>query len=167
MAVTAAEMPESPKSEDGRPVAGEPAAAADPDSTIGPEDVPILFFDGVCGLCNRTVDFVLRNDRRGRLRFAPLQGEAAARLLPARDRCELESVVFWRRGRVRRHSSAVVSMLWEMGGRWRLAAALLWCVPRPLRNLGYRWIAGRRYRWFGRRETCRLPRPEERERLLP
>ncbi len=129
-------------------------------------DAPILFFDGVCGLCNHSVDFVLRHDRRGTIRFAPLQGQTAARLLPESDTRNLNSVVFQVRGQARRQSTAIASLLSEMGGVWSLLGLLLWLVPSPLRNLGYRIVARFRYRMFGQKETCRIPKPEERARFL-
>jgi len=126
----------------------------------------IVFFDGVCGLCNSSVDFVLRHDRRGRMRFAPLQGETAARLLPAADRENLGSLVLWEDGQAWRRSTAVVHILWKLGGIWTVPAAVLWLIPSPLRNAGYRVVAKLRYRLFGKKETCRLPSPEERGRFL-
>jgi predicted DCC family thiol-disulfide oxidoreductase YuxK len=127
---------------------------------------PIVFFDGVCGLCNSSVDFVLRHDRQGRMRFAPLQGETAARLLPAEDRDNLGSLVLWEDGRAYRRSTAVVRILSKLGGGWTVLAAGMWLIPAPLRNAGYRIVAKLRYRLFGKKETCRLPSPEERSRFL-
>ena len=129
-------------------------------------EAPILFFDGVCGLCNHSVDFVLRNDRRGTIRFAPLQGQTASKLLPEADLRNLNSVVFQVRGQAFRQSTAIVGLLREMGGVWSLLGLLLWLVPSPLRNLGYRIVARFRYRMFGQKETCRMPKPEERARFL-
>lgn len=137
--------------------------AGEPDTTTA---TPIVFFDGVCGLCNSSVDFVLRRDKAGRIRFAPLQGETAAKLLPSADREGLDSLVFWDNGRLYRRSSAIVRILWRLGPLWRFLGSLLWVVPVPLRNVGYRLVAKRRYRMFGKKETCRLPTPEERDRLL-
>jgi predicted DCC family thiol-disulfide oxidoreductase YuxK len=127
---------------------------------------PVVFFDGVCGLCNSSVDFVLRHDRMGRLKFAPLQGATAVRLLPAEDRENLDSLVLWDDGRMFRRSSAVVRILWRLGPSWRALGGVLWLIPLPLRNAAYRLVAALRYRLFGKKETCRLPSPEERSRFL-
>lgn len=128
----------------------------------------IVFFDGVCSLCNATVDFLLRHDRDGRLRFASLQGETAARLLPTAVRRELRTLVLLTEtGEQYIRSAAAVRILWRLGGGWRLAAAALWLIPRPLRDLGYRLVAALRYRLFGRRETCRVPTEADAARLLP
>lgn len=128
---------------------------------------PIVFFDGVCGLCNRTVDLLLKRDTRGVLRFAPLQGDTAQKLLTADDVESLSSLVFWDGANLYRRSAGTVRIFWRLGGLWKVLAALLWLVPLPIRNAGYRVIAAYRYRWFGKRETCRMPTPEERERFLP
>jgi predicted DCC family thiol-disulfide oxidoreductase YuxK len=127
---------------------------------------PVAFFDGVCNLCNGSVDFLLRHDRRGLLRFAPLQGAAFAAV--ARDHPELagtDSFVLQEGGRVHVRSSAALRAAMAMGGPWRLCGVLL-LVPRPLRDGVYDFVARRRYRWFGRRESCRLPTPELRARFL-
>jgi len=134
-----------------------------------PHEGPVLFFDGVCNLCNASVDRLMRIDRRRRLRFASLQGPTAQRLLAgtavAHGAEEPDSLVLLDQGRVFVRSTAALRALVRVGGGWRLAAALL-LVPRPLRDAVYRWVARHRYRWFGRRETCRLPTPDEAERLL-
>lgn len=127
---------------------------------------PVIFYDGVCGLCNRFVDFVISRDTQARFRFAPLQGATAAAMLPARDTENIRSVVVVHRGQVLRHSSAIVKVFREMGGLWAVLGCLLWLIPRPLRNFGYRIVASQRYRLFGQKETCRLPTPDERTRFL-
>lgn len=130
-------------------------------------DHPVLFFDGLCGLCNSSVDFVMRRDRKDVFRYAPLQGETAARLLAASDRENLDSVVLQMPEGTYRKTSAVVRILWKLPGIWPFMGTLLWLIPRPIRNLGYRIVAANRYRVFGKKETCRLPTPEEVGRLLP
>lgn len=134
-------------------------------TAMGDAECPVLFFDGVCGLCNRTVDFVLKHDRRGALRFAPLQGLTASARLAAPDRERLDSVVLQRQGATFKKSSAIVRLLWEMGGVWGVLGSVLWLIPKPLRDLGYVLVAKNRYRLFGQKETCRMPKPEERARL--
>jgi predicted DCC family thiol-disulfide oxidoreductase YuxK len=134
---------------------------------------PILFFDGVCGLCNGFVDFLMARDRRGAFRFATLQGETAARLLAGTGGGSSEgpgermrSVVLWQDGRAYRRSEAVIRLFTGLGGIWKLAAAGR-LLPAGFRDLLYDFIARNRYRWFGKRETCRMPKPEERARFLP
>lgn len=128
---------------------------------------PIVFFDGVCGLCNASVDRLLRWDRRGVLRFAPLQGETAAKLLgPLPPDPTTWSMRLAEGDRISDQSDAALRILGILGG-WGTLAQVFWLVPRFLRNFVYRAVAVRRYRWFGKQETCRLPKPGERARFLP
>ena len=128
---------------------------------------PIIFFDGVCGMCNRFVDIVLDADEEGIFRFAPLQGETARRLLPPlpNDPREWSMLYLDERG-LHRESDASLEVYRRLGGRY---AVLSWFrfVPGFLRAPFHRWVARNRYRWFGRRAECRVPAPEERERFLP
>jgi predicted DCC family thiol-disulfide oxidoreductase YuxK len=132
----------------------------------------LLLYDGVCGLCDRTVQFLLARDARGHLAFAPLQGPTAA---AARVRLgfpsELSTVVLVTNPgtpneRAYLRSDAVLRALEGLGGTWRLAAVLR-VVPRALRDPLYELVARHRYRWFGRLGSCRLPSPEQAERFLP
>lgn len=126
----------------------------------------IVFFDGICHLCNAFVDFLVRHDHHHRLHFAPLQGQTAALRLPFPHREELGSVVIWHQGEILTKSQAVLMIFRILGGRWRLFAQIAAICPRWLRDLIYDWIAKNRYRWFGMRETCRLPSPMEKSRIL-
>ena len=128
---------------------------------------PILFFDGVCGLCNRFVDLILKADSRDRFRYAPLQGKTAQGMPGLRDQVEdPQSFVYLEEDRLYEQSNAVLLALRRLGGAWRLIA-VLYVFPRPLRDFVYRIVARNRYRWFGKRDACRLPTPEEQDRFLP
>lgn len=127
----------------------------------------LVYFDGLCGLCDRFVRFVVARDRRGRYRFAPLQGTTARSRLPSHLNPEAsQTVILEDAGRFRVRSDAALRVVAGLGGAWR-AAALLLVIPRPLRDAVYDWIARHRFRWFGRRQECRVPGPDERERFLP
>ena len=125
----------------------------------------IVFFDGVCGLCNFTVDFLMKIDRKHSLRFAPLQGRIASALLPASQRLDLDTVVLALSGKTYDRSTAVLRTLIEAGGPWKIAGIFL-LIPKFIRDTVYRGVASKRYSWFGKRETCRLPTSEERGRIL-
>jgi len=131
------------------------------------DDKSIIFFDGVCGLCNRFVDSLLKRDTQNMFLFAPLQGETAHRLLSKSDTETLGSIVFWEQGRTFRRSTAVVRVFQKLGGVWACLGWGLWLVPKPLRDLGYKLVAANRYRLCGKKETCRLPTSQERSRFLP
>lgn len=133
---------------------------------------PILLYDGVCGLCNRTVGFILRHDARGRFRFAPLQGALAKEILARHDRDpeDLDTVyLVTDPGGPGEHlyarSRAILSVLEDLGWPWK-AALILRPIPSPILDLGYRLVARVRYRWFGRSETCVIPAVEHRGRFL-
>lgn len=126
----------------------------------------IVFFDGICGFCNHTVNFLMARDQARNLRFAPLQGETAARYLPEPFRQQLDTLVFWFRGRNYVRSAAIVRILWNLKGVWPVIAILLWLIPLPIRDLGYCGMSRVRYRLFGKMDACRLPRPEERGLIL-
>ena len=128
---------------------------------------PVVFFDGVCGLCNGFVDFTLARDQVGRFRFAALQGETfrGADLGETRP-AELTSIVLWENHHAYIKSDAVLKILEGLGGGWALLT-LLRLVPASGRDFVYDLVAENRYRWFGRRDTCRLPSPEEQRRFLP
>lgn len=126
----------------------------------------ILFFDGVCGLCNTSVDWLLVRDRDQKIIFSPLQGETAARLLPREDRENLDTVIAWDRGKLYRRSEAVFRAVQLLGPGWNLLIAILNFIPAPIRDIVYRAVAANRYPVFGKRETCRLPTKDERKRFL-
>ncbi|MEJ8292110.1 thiol-disulfide oxidoreductase DCC family protein [Delftia tsuruhatensis] len=127
----------------------------------------IVVFDGQCLLCNGWVQFLLRHDRRGRFRFASIQGEAGGRMLAdAGLRVEgLQTLLLVDGDRSWQHTDAILRVLHGLGWPWRLAWAA-WLIPRPLRDGLYRWLARNRYRWFGRSAQCMVPDPQMAARFL-
>jgi len=127
----------------------------------------IVYFDGVCNLCNTTVDFLIRRDRHRRLWFASLQSPRGRRDCgdPAEGAADPQSVVLSYDGRFYYRSSGVLRAVALLGGMWRMVSVLR-VIPPPLRDAVYRFVASRRYRWFGQRDTCRIPSEEERTRFL-
>jgi len=132
------------------------------------QEHPILFFDGVCNLCNRSVDWIIKRDKRRVFRFASLQGSTASELVPEFASEEgLSTVVLVIGGRKFIRSSAIAQVLIGLSGGWKLAGILLMLVPRPIRDWFYNRTASNRYRRWGKRDSCRVPTPEERELFLP
>ncbi len=128
---------------------------------------PIIFFDGMCAMCNRFVDLVLRADSRDVFRFSPLQGDTASDLLPSLppDPRDWSMIYVDERG-VHSETDASLEVYRRLGGIWwPLSLARL--VPRWIRNPIYRVIARNRYRWFGTRDSCRVPTEDQRDRFLP
>jgi len=138
-----------------------------------PDSSPILFYDGVCGLCNSLVQFLLKHDKKGRLRFASLQSEFAGKVLrrhgfDPKDLDTLHVVENYEQPgeRLLQRSDAVLRAWRELGGFWSFLASTAKIVPRPLRDVTYRFVAQNRYRVFGKYETCMLPDPNQRSRFL-
>jgi predicted DCC family thiol-disulfide oxidoreductase YuxK len=127
----------------------------------------LVLFDGVCNLCNGLVQFVIPRDPDGYFQFAALSSEAADRvLLTARHDGPLaDSIVLVEDGVVYVRSAAALRIARRLGFPWVLGYGLM-IVPRPLCDAIYDLVARRRYRWFGRRETCLVPGPGVRDRFL-
>lgn len=124
-----------------------------------------IFFDGVCNLCNGFVDFLVSRDHERKFLYGPLQGETAKALLGERHIRDLRTVVLWNQGEILEKSDAALAALQQLGGIW-VFSRVFWLVPRPLRDLVYDFVASNRYRLFGKRDSCRLPTPEERVLFL-
>ena len=128
---------------------------------------PILFFDGVCNLCSSSVQFVIENEAAPVMRFASLQSDLAARVLPGlgADPAKLNSVVLVDNGVAYERSSAALRVARRLKAPWRFMGAFL-IVPSFLRDLVYEVIARNRYRMFGKKEACWLPSPDLKARFL-
>jgi predicted DCC family thiol-disulfide oxidoreductase YuxK len=133
----------------------------------------IVLFDGFCNLCCGSVDFLLKRDRKKRLRFATLQSDAAREIVARADGPSLEklssagggSIVLVEGDRLFTRSTAALRCARHLRFPWPVLAILL-VVPRFLRDPAYDLVARNRYRWFGRRESCRVPSPEESDLFL-
>jgi predicted DCC family thiol-disulfide oxidoreductase YuxK len=132
-----------------------------------PTDKKIILFDGVCNLCNRSVQFVLKRDTKGQFVFGSLQSQVGCALLgqlhlPAEFS---DSIVLIENNLVYTRSSAVLRVLKTLGRGWQ-ATYLFMLLPKWIRDGLYDWIARNRYQWFGRRQTCMVPDPKWESRFL-
>ena len=134
---------------------------------------PIILYDGVCGLCNRLVKFLLNHDKDGRLRFASLQSEFAEKVLRRHgfDAKDLDTVHVVENydqpgEHVLQRSDAILRAGRELGGFWGMSSSVAKAVPRPIRDLVYRFVATNRYSVFGKYDSCMLPDPNQRSRFL-
>ena len=136
---------------------------------------PILLYDGKCGLYDRTVAFILQNDRRKVLRFSPLQGETARPILERHGlptEGDFDTLVLVEdpglpSETVSVRSTAALRISRLMGRRWGAVSRFGGLVPRGLRDVAYRWVAANRHTYFPMPETCRIPSPAERAWFLP
>jgi predicted DCC family thiol-disulfide oxidoreductase YuxK len=131
-------------------------------------DAPLLLYDGVCALCNGTVRFVLRRDRLGAARFAPLQGPTAASVLARHPDLQAVDSMVWidAAGAVFIRSDAILAIGRYLGGFWGAVASVVRRVPRPLRDWAYDRVARVRYRVFGKYDACPVPPAGQRARFL-
>lgn len=127
----------------------------------------MIFFDGICNLCNASVNFVIDRDAKGFFRFAPLQSEFAKSTLKdfQVDSSELESIVFLANEKVYRRSRAALEIAKKMSGLWPMLYGFI-VIPGFIRNFFYDLIARNRYKWFGKQDTCRIPTPELKSRFI-
>lgn len=128
---------------------------------------PVVLFDGVCNLCNASVQFLIRRDKHKRLRFASLQSEFGQETLKKFHLPEKEfnSFVFLENEKIYLRSAAALRITAYLGGFW-VGGQVFWLVPPFIRDAIYNFIAKNRYRWFGKKTECMLPSPELRERFL-
>ena len=137
------------------------------DAEVPGVDAPVVLYDGTCGLCDRSVQLILRHDRRGRFHFAALQSDAGRALLERHGLPvdALDTVVLVEDGRAWVKSTAALRIARRMDPPWPAFGAL-GIVPRPVRDFFYDRVAKSRYHLFGRVDACMLPPPEVRARFL-
>lgn len=128
---------------------------------------PVILFDGVCNLCNGLVRFVIRRDRKGRFHFAALQSDTGRALLAAHGLADLDldSMALIENGSAHVRSDAALRIARGLSGLWPVVSIGL-ILPRFIRDTVYEFIAKRRYRWFGKRDQCMVPTPEQAARFL-
>jgi predicted DCC family thiol-disulfide oxidoreductase YuxK len=134
---------------------------------LPPDCECVLLFDGLCHLCDGGVRFVVAHDQAERIHFAPIQGELGRRLYAEQglDAEAPNTMLLVTREQVFRASDAVIEIARRLGGAWKLAV-LGKVIPKGLRDAAYSFVARNRYKWFGKHETCLMPTPELRRRML-
>lgn len=133
-----------------------------------PKDKKIILFDGVCNLCNASVQFVIRRDRKDIFRFVPLQSELGLKIIQhlGIDPKNTDSIVLYEPGRAYYNKSeAAIEIVKEFGGLYTLLRILA-VFPKSLSNFVYAFVAKNRYRWYGKQETCMMPSPEVAAKFL-
>ncbi len=125
----------------------------------------IVFFDGVCNFCNSSINFIIRNDKKGYFHFAALQSETAARLIPEINLEVPESVVLKEGLKIYTKSTAALRIAKRMDGLWPVFYLFI-IIPKFLRDPLYDIIGRNRYRWFGKKESCMIPGPDIRSRFI-
>lgn len=120
---------------------------------------PVILFDGVCNLCNAMVKFIIKRDKKGSIKFAPLQSEAAGELIDPSLIKEMDSFVFIEHGRPYIKSAGALRVCKYLRAPWPLLYFFI-IVPAFIRDGVYDFVAARRYNWFGRKNECMIPTAE-------
>lgn len=127
----------------------------------------VILFDGVCNLCNASIDFILKRDKKNRFLVGALQEEAGKKLLSnfEVDPEYLDSLILIEDGHIYFRSTAALKIAKNLSGLWPLFHGLIF-LPSSIRDSIYDWVGRNRYRWFGKKNNCRLPTPEERAKFI-
>lgn len=127
----------------------------------------ILLFDGVCNLCNSSINFVIKRDNKDRFRFAALQEEQGISLLKRYniDTADTDSIILIENEKAYTKSSAALRVARKLSGAWPLLYGFM-IVPKFIRNWVYDYVAKNRYRWFGKTDSCMIPTPELKGKFL-
>ena len=127
----------------------------------------VILFDGFCNFCNGAVNFVLKRNKKANILFTPMQSAAGQKLLeqhhlPPDD---MKSFIFIENNTVYKQSTGALKVCRHLSGLWPLCYGFI-IVPKFIRDGIYNWIAGNRYKWFGKKESCMIPTPEIKARFL-
>ncbi len=126
----------------------------------------VVFYDGVCNLCNFTVQFVLKRDKKGNYLFAQIGGENYKKLIKKHpDSLGVDSILFYQDNILYSKSSAALKILIGLNGVWR-SLSVFWLIPLPIRDFIYDRIASNRYKIFGKTDSCMLPNSNMLNRLI-
>ncbi len=125
----------------------------------------IVFFDGICHLCNGYINFLIRLDNQNVMFYSALQGKKAAEVLTDSQRLNLKSILYFKNGQILEKSSAVIESLSDVSA-WFFWIKILYVIPAFIRNFVYDLVAENRYKLFGKNDLCRIPTAEEKKYLL-
>jgi len=133
-----------------------------------PSNKLLILFDGVCNLCNSSIQFIIKRDTKNHFVFASLQSKIAQEILTSfgEDPQKLDSIVLFENGKLYKKSTAALRIAKKLKGFWK-SLYMFMIVPKFIRNLVYSIIAKNRYKWFGKQESCWLPNPDLKAKFLP
>ncbi len=131
-----------------------------------PHEQTLVLFDGVCHLCNGFINFLIERNPPTKMKFAPIQGETAKKILNSEQRVKLDTIYYYREQKLFTQSEAVLEVLYDMGGKYRWFSRFALFIPGIIRNIIYNFIANNRYSFFGQSDVCRIPTAEEKKFFL-
>ena len=130
-----------------------------------PKKSGIVYFDGVCSVCNGFVDFLITRDENQSLQYATLQGKTAKKKLNEELYANIDSIIFQQGEKTHSKSNAALMVISSLGGFWKFAIFLR-LIPKFIRDAVYNLIAKNRYQWFGKNDFCRIATEQEKEIIL-
>jgi len=133
-----------------------------------PDDKKLVLFDGVCNLCNNTVTYLIKRDKKDVFRFAPLQSDVGQQIIKHYniDTSKIDSILFYSKDKgVSYKSTAALKIAASIGFPQNLMTAF-YIIPPVIRNWFYDYIAKNRYKWYGKKESCMIPTPELKNKFL-
>jgi len=130
-------------------------------------DQPIVLFDGVCNLCNGAVQFIIRHDKKNIFMFASLQSEVGRKILEQYNfpLDEFNSFILIENNKAYTRSTGALRVAKKLNGLWPLLYGFI-IIPKFIRDSIYNWVAGNRYKWFGKKDACMIPTPELKTKFL-
>jgi len=129
------------------------------------EQKPIIFFDGVCNLCNGAINFIIDRDKKAYFKFAPLQSKISKKYIPESVIKNTDSIILWEGDQLHSKSTAALKVARHLDGAWKGLYVLI-IIPKFIRDFIYDFIAKNRYKWFGKRDSCRMPTEDIKNRFL-
>lgn len=132
------------------------------------KDKQLVLFDGVCNLCNSSVNYVIKHDKGNIFKFAPLQGETGKKIINKfnLDTSQTDSILLYSDEKgLKIKSSAAMAIASKLGFPRNLLS-IFYIIPPFMRNWVYDYVAKHRYKWYGRKDTCMIPTPELKEKFL-
>ena len=134
---------------------------------INLENKSIILFDGICNLCNSSVQFIIKRDKKQRFLYASLQSDAAQSILLQFQlkNNDFNSIILVENGNIYKKSTAILKITKNLNSIWKLSYAFI-IIPKFIRDFVYTVIANNRYKWFGKKETCMVPTKEIAIRFL-
>lgn len=132
-----------------------------------PENKSLILFDGVCNLCNSSVNFIIKHDPKELFLFASLQSDAAKEILLQlnEEKIKMDSILLIEEGEIFEKSSAALRISKKLNKGFKLLYIFI-VLPKPIRNFVYDYIAKNRYKWYGKKDSCMIPTPELKQRFI-
>lgn len=133
-----------------------------------PQNKKIILFDGVCNLCDATVQFIIKHDKKDIFRFVPLQSELGKEICEhiGVDTSKTDSILLYEPGVAYHYKAqAAMKIAWEIGGIYALLN-IFSVLPKSLSNSVYDYVARNRYKWYGKKQECMIPTPEMKAKFL-